>query len=151
MDDAAGFAQRLHDAVQPAYANYEIVLVDNGSPAEGIPALRERLTTLPCIRVLRLSQEHDANTALFAGLEAAIGDIVVILDPITDPIESIAEIVELNLAGNDIVQGMSTVPLGGNWISRRGRDVFYWYNRRFVGVDIPNRATNLTGISRPSP
>lgn len=146
--DAAEVVQRLHDAIHPVYANYEIVLVDNGVLPASLAELRERLEVLPCIRVLRLSREHDQNTAAFAGLEAAIGDVVVMFDPVVDPIDVIAPVAAAVMEGNDIVQGTSTSPLGGNWIGRAGRELFYWYNRRFLNVAIPSRATFLIGLSR---
>lgn len=148
LSDVAAFLVPLHGLVASAYTNYEIVLVDNGVTAAQSVVLRGILGELACVRVLRLSKRYSADTAVFAGLEAAIGDHVVVLTPEFDPIESVPRLVELTMAGNDIVQGISLVPLGGSWLDRLGRSAFYRYNRRFLGVDIPRTATYLTGLTR---
>lgn len=148
MDDVGGLVRRLHEHVSARYLNYELVLVDNAAAAEDVAAVRELLEVLPCIRLLRLSRRFSVDTAVFAGLEAAIGDIVIVLSPAHDPVETVESLVELVRDGNDIVQGISAVAIGGGPVGRIGRRMFYAYNRRFLGIDIPERATYLTGLSR---
>jgi polyisoprenyl-phosphate glycosyltransferase len=130
------------------YTNYELVLIDNGLASEQLAALTVALEELPCIRIIRLSRRYSTDTAIFAGLEAAIGDYVVVLTPGFDPISAIPAIVALNAAGNDVVQGISTVPLGGGVLGKIGRSMFYRYNRNRLGIDIPVEATNLVGLTR---
>lgn len=139
---------RLHAHVSERFQNYELLLVDNGMAGEQLLEVRDLLAELSCIRVLRLSRHFTIDTAIFAGLESAIGDYVVVMTPTHDPVEAVSEIVQLVQSGSDIVQGISSVPIGGGLVSRLGRSGFYWYNRRFLGVDIPQRATYLTGLSR---
>jgi hypothetical protein len=147
--DVSKFVEDLDGETSARYSNYELILVDNGIQPAELVGLREILAALPCIRVLRLSRRFTADSALFAGLESAIGDYVVILNPTYDPVETIAHVVnQLRDGGADIVQGMSSVPLGGTWRAMLGRRAFYWYNRRFLGVDIPLRATSLIGLTR---
>jgi glycosyltransferase involved in cell wall biosynthesis len=147
-DGIAGTVTNLYREVSTRYENYEIILVDNGlRPAELI-ALREALRQLACIRVLRLTRRFPIDSAIFAGLEAAIGDYIVVMSPGNDPLENIARIIQLNQDGSDIVQGVSSAPIGGSWVSRIGRNVFYWYNRRYLRVDIPTRATLSFGFTR---
>jgi glycosyltransferase involved in cell wall biosynthesis len=146
--NAVSFLRGLSESLGERYGNYEIVVVDNGYPLDKIADIRDALKTVPCVRVLRLSRTFSTDTALFAGLDAAIGDYVVVLMPDIDPIEAVSQLVELCRDGADIVQGVSTVPIGGNLLGRIGRRAFYDYNRRYLGVDIPDRATYLTGLSR---
>lgn len=148
LKDGAAFVRDLHTHVSPRYTNYEIILVDNGFAPDRFAEVRELLDTLPCIRILRLSRHFAVDTAFFAGLEAAIGDYVVVMSPAFDPVEVVSEVVALNRAGNDVVQGISTAPLGGGPVGKLGRNAFYSYNRRFLGVDIPKRSTYLTGLTR---
>lgn len=141
--------QDLDDQVGARYANYELLLVDNGVSELELVTLRTSLTRLPCIRVLRLSRRFTLDNAIFAGLEAAIGDYLVILNPTHDPATTIPNVVQLLRDSRvDIVQGLSTVPIGGSWLGGLTRRSFYWYNRRFLDVDIPSRATQLTGLTR---
>lgn len=148
VKDGAAFLKSLHAHISPRYSNYEIILVDNAYPNDRFIPVRELLDVLPCVRILRLSRHFTVDTAIFAGLEAAIGDFVVVMSPAFDPVETVPKVVELNRAGEDVVQGISSVPMGGGLISGAGRTAFYAYNRQFLGVDIPKRATYLTGLTR---
>lgn len=147
--DVEAFVRALDEEVGARYANYEVLLVDNGIPDSELIDLRSLLTQLPCLRVLRLSRRFAMDSAVFAGLEAAIGDYLVVLNPTHDPAAAISDVVRmLREDGVDIVQGLSTVPLGGTWLGGITRRSFYWYNRRFLQIDIPIRATQLTGLTR---
>src|SRR5437762_3534391 len=76
-DNAAvlpAFLDDLAPVLDRHYANYEIVLVDNGS-IDGVAAvIQTLLTKYACVRYVRLSRRTDDETALMAGLDAAIGD-----------------------------------------------------------------------------
>jgi glycosyltransferase involved in cell wall biosynthesis len=58
---------------------FEVVLVDDGSTDES-PALMHAWAQRPGIRVLQLSRNFGKEAALTAGLEAAQGDVVVLMD-----------------------------------------------------------------------
>ena len=110
--------------------------------------VRDLLLIIPCTRVIRLSRRFPLDTAVFAGLEAAIGDCVIVMSPNVDPIDRVGDIVTLVMDGNDIVQGLSSLPLHGSWLGKRARGSFYWYNRKFLNVEVPVNATYFTGLSR---
>lgn len=148
LTDAGDFVRRSHAVVSGRYANYELVLVDNGLTPEQLVEVRECLDELACIRVVRLSRHSSTDIAFFAGLEAAIGDYVVTMSPAHDPVETIPDIVDRLRGGIDVVQGESTESIGGSGLSIFARRLFYWYNRRYLGVNIPSRATYLMGLTR---
>ncbi|TFD51772.1 glycosyltransferase [Cryobacterium sp. Hh7] len=147
--DVADFVRELDEDIRVRYSNFEILVVDNGMGPDELVLLREVLAQVACVRVLRLSRKFSTDGAIFAGLEAAIGDFLVVVDLEHDPVDVVAQVVDiLRLGGNDIVQGISGVAIGGSWSSSLGRRLFYWYNRRYLNVDIPSRATHLTGLTR---
>jgi len=129
------------------YTNYEIVIVDNGAIDSEVSAIAGLLNELPCLRIIKLSQQFKYDTALFAGLEVAIGDYVCTVDAMIDPINHIPELISAN-KNHDVVQGVSDTPIKGRIGSQVGRKVFYWYNRKYVGIDIPLRATYFASYSR---
>jgi glycosyltransferase involved in cell wall biosynthesis len=129
------------------YTNYEIIIVDNGVDEGEIETLTETLLRMPCIRVIRLAQNFNHDTALFAGLEVSIGDVVCTLDPSLDPIDVIPEFVEKNQV-KDVVQGVSELPIAASKFGQLGRRMFYWYSRKYIGIDIPVNATYLASYSR---
>lgn len=148
MSDVADFVRRLHTTLNNHYANYELVLVDNGVGAEELIEVRSLLAELSCVRILRLSRQFMIDTAIFAGLESAIGDFIVVLTPGRDPTDAVANVVDLMRRGNDVVQGISRSPLGRGWVERTIRLAFYWYNRRVLRVNISPRATHMIGLTR---
>ncbi len=143
-ENLSDYVQGLSDILRNHYTNYEIIVVDNGVVEKEIHKLTDCLLRLPCIRIIRLAQHFKYDTALFAGLEVSIGDFVCTLDPSIDPANSVPSLIESN-EGKDVVQGVSEVPIKGAKIGRR---LFYWYNRRYIGIDIPLNATYLASYSR---
>lgn len=141
------YIEELSDLLKNRYTNYEIIIVDNGVAEGEVETLTETLLRIPCIRVIRLTQNFKYDTALFAGLEVSIGDFVCTLDPSIDPVDIIPELVEKNQS-KDVVQGVSQLPVASSRLGQLGRRIFYWYNRKYIGIDIPVDATYLASYSR---
>lgn len=108
------FVDELCATLAEHYANYEVILIDNGSRDETARVARQLLARYPCVRYLRLSRRMKAETATVAGLDAAIGDYVVALHPEFDPPAEIPAMVEKCRAGADLVHGAApfAVPPG---------------------------------------
>ncbi len=145
--DLAVVLREMQEDLAKTYTNYEIIVVANGLIEKEAIDVVNLLDVIPCVRLIRLSYKTQYDTALFAGLEAAIGDYTVTFNPDLDGIESIAGIVKMNKKF-DIVQGVSSVPLRGLLGTQIGRRMFYWYNRKYVGVNIPVNATYFAAYSR---
>lgn len=141
------YIRSLFAVLNKNYTNFEIIIVDNGASTEEFQATANLLDTLPCIRLIRLAQNFKYDTALFAGLDVSIGDYVCTLDPATDASESVVDLIEMNRI-NDVVQGVSRVPIKGVFGTQLGRRLFYWYNRNYLGIDIPLNATYHASYSR---
>lgn len=141
------YIRKLFMLLNETYTNFEIIVVDNGANENEFQSVSSLLERLPCIRLIRLSQTFTFDTALFAGLDVSIGDYVCTLDPATDPLESILSLVEKN-SKYDVVQGVSTIPIKGFLGSQIGRKMFYWYNRKYIGIDIPLNATYHASYTR---
>lgn len=82
--------------------DYEIILVDNASRDGTVPLLEELAQEIPNLQVYSLSARVDDDVARVAGLEQAIGDYVVLLDPYDD-IGQIPAMLERAVAGHDLV------------------------------------------------
>jgi len=83
---------------------YELIIVDDGSTDGTGDRLDELAEADPRLRVLHLSRNFGHQAALTAGLEAARGDVVVMLDAdLQDPPELIGRMVECWAAGSDVV------------------------------------------------
>jgi hypothetical protein len=128
------------------YSNYEIIVVDNGIDINNFKKLKNILTTTPCIRIIQLAKSSDIDTAIFAGVEVSIGDNICILYN-EDPIEQIPNFIKENQE-NDIVFGIATNLKRTSFLEDIGAKLFYWYNRKYLGIDIPNGSTYFMSINR---
>src|SRR5688572_7081831 len=61
-------------------AGFEFVLVDDGSPDNTWSVLKSLTEEFPMLRAIRLSRNFGKELALCAGLEAAWGDAVIVMD-----------------------------------------------------------------------
>lgn len=134
--------------VGAAYRFYEIVLVDDGSTdgtAAAVPALLKKIQR---IRYLRLSRSFGRDVALSAGIESAIGDFVVTLDPRTDPIEIIPQMIELCRKSGGIVHGMADNSTDRSFAREWFGSMFRSYCSKHLGVDIKRGVADLRVMSR---
>jgi glycosyltransferase involved in cell wall biosynthesis len=141
------YVRNLSQYLISRYTNYEVIIVDNNLNAEEIMPVVSTLDELPCLRIIRLSRNYTHDTAIMAGIEAAIGDYVVIADPNIDNIDNIEILITTNKK-IDIVQGVADVEDGKMLDSSLGRRIFYWYNRKYLGIDVPVQATYFIALSR---
>ncbi len=128
------------------YANYEVVLVANGLQDTELAGVREILRTVPCIRVIRLTRTESTDTAIYGGVEAAIGDHVCILYN-NDPEALVPKFVEAN-QDKDIVFGVAKNLKRQSAFESVGSKLFYWYNQRYVGIGIPAGSTYYMCLNR---
>src|SRR5437763_16192656 len=95
-DDAPLVGEFVRDVIEVLaanYANYELVLIDDGSRDGTAAAVLPCLTRYKCLRLIRLTRHFGTEVALAAGLDAVIGDFVVLMDPATDPPGLIPELI----------------------------------------------------------
>ncbi|HSW98838.1 MAG TPA: glycosyltransferase [Candidatus Saccharimonadales bacterium] len=136
----------LSTLLKKRYANYEIILVDNRVPKRELQKVVALLDTTPCVRVLRLSRADSVDVCVFAGLEAAIGDIVVI-KTLHDPVAAVPAFVHA-AEEYDLVFGVSKQRLRASWVNHHGARLFYWYNKKFLKISIPENATYFMALDR---
>lgn len=93
-------SQSLEDSIQ-----LEGVFVDDGSDDGSWQVLLELATTMPLdMKLMRLSRNFGQVGAIYAGLEAAAGDVVVVLSAdLQDPPEMIRDMIKSFLDGSEIV------------------------------------------------
>jgi glycosyltransferase involved in cell wall biosynthesis len=129
------FIDDVYRILDSHYTNYELVLVDNGSRDETPKLVRDLLQTRKCIRYLRLSRRQTAETAVMAGLDAAIGDYVVTLHPEFDPPGELPAMVEECRAGTDVVFGVAPFPQPPGRLYRSLRWGFYRFAKVALGIE----------------
>ncbi|GAB4524465.1 MAG: glycosyltransferase family 2 protein [Roseibium sp.] len=128
---------------------YEYVFIDDGS-RDGTAELltRELESGLPG-RLLGLSRNFGKEAALSAGLEAAKGDIAVIIDAdLQDPPELILEMLDGWRAGYDVVYGLRVDRTSDTLMKRSTADMFYRLFNRLAHIEMPANAGDFRLIDR---
>ncbi len=144
------FIDRTIQALEPAATSFEILLVDDGSQ-DGSWAQIERLSAAdPRVRAVGLSRNFGKESAIVAGLEAAQGEAVIVMDSdLQHPPALLPELLERWRAGAEVVEAVKLdrtgQSVGGRLASRMFNRVF----RRLTGVDLVD-ASDYRLLARPA-
>lgn len=117
---------------------YELVLVDDGSTDDTWQVIRGLCRELPEVRALRLSRNFGKEAALSAGLEAARGDAVIVMDgDLQHPPDVIPEMVRLwSEEGIDVVDAVKQQRAAERLPRRCGSRLFSFLMRKLSGFDL---------------
>jgi dolichol-phosphate mannosyltransferase len=141
--------RRLSAALDELDGASEVVLVDDGS-TDATPALLAELERRDeRFRVVRLSRNFGHQIAITAGLDAAKGAAIVVMDAdLQHPPEVIHRLVEQWQAGYDVVYAIADEHEQATWFKRTSADLFYRLIRRVAKVDMPVGAGDFRLIDR---
>ncbi|TFY96689.1 glycosyltransferase family 2 protein [Ramlibacter humi] len=127
---------------------WEVVVVDDGS-TDATAAVMLEWTAQPGFRFLQLSRSFGKEAALSAGLEAAGGDVVVLMDgDLQHPPELIPSMLDHWLQGADVVYAVRTSRADESWAKRAGTRIFYALLNRFARVQVPQGAGDFRLLDR---
>lgn len=115
----AGTLARLSALLAGLVSDYEIIVVDNGSADRTVEVLQQAVGEHPNIQVYCLPTAGDRDVALIAGLENAIGDYVVLLDPALDDPAILPAMLAAAMEGHDIVLARARGPVAERGALRR--------------------------------
>ena len=122
---------RLVQVLTGLAGHWEIVVVDDGS-TDATAQVMVPWTATPGVRYLRLSRNFGKEAALTAGIDAARGDVVVLLDAdLQHPPEMIATMLDAWRRGADMVCTAKASRAEEGWRKRIGTWLFY----RLVNAD----------------
>lgn len=139
---------RLAAVMEAHFAFYEIIVVDDGSADATRARIAEVQDRARNIQLYALARRKGDNIALTAGLDHAIGDMVVMLDPLLDPPELIPRMVERALDGVDIVYALPRARIGGGGLGQWATRGFVAGLARLNGVDAPQAMSSYRLLNR---
>jgi hypothetical protein len=139
------YLKELQLYLDQRYSDYEIMIIDQGSKPFPISVKENILETISSIRWISLSFPVAMDVALGAGIENAIGDLVLLLRPNIDPIRIIGDMIEESYRGHDVIIGIAEHPrtIGYKIVRTLGNKLLHSIN-----YHIPKNATPVRCLSR---
>lgn len=135
------------DALKPL--NCELIFVDDGSADDTLDKLNRLAEKDPAVRVCSLSRNFGHQIALTAGLDAATGDAVIMMDSdLQHPPTLIPAMVAKWREGYDIVSAIRNRTEGASWLKNLTSSGFYSVLNWLSTTKVPLGAADFCLISR---
>ncbi|WP_426443183.1 glycosyltransferase family 2 protein [Bradyrhizobium genosp. P] len=119
--------------------DYEIVLVDDGSADGTWQAISSETERGRNVVGVRLSRNFGHEAALTAGLSAASGESVLVVDAdLQDPPELLSPMLEvMRRERADVVYGQRKTRIGESWFKTKSASIFYRLLKQASSLSIP--------------
>jgi glycosyltransferase involved in cell wall biosynthesis len=127
---------------------WEILVIDDGS-RDATPAVMTPWLTRPGVRYLRLSRNFGKEAALTAGIDRAVGDVVLLMDAdLQHPASLVPEMLAAWVGGADMVCAARASRADESWPKRVGTAIFYRLVNHNAAVPIPVDAGDFRLMDR---
>ena len=137
-DNVRTMHDRLIAALESEVDGLEIVWIDDGSTDATWQKISEIAAGDPRVRGLSFSRNFGHQAAVTAGVDAARGRAVAIIDAdLQDPPEVIPEMVAKWRVGYEVVYGQRAHREGETWFKKVSAAAFYRTLRRLAHIEIP--------------
>jgi putative glycosyltransferase len=143
------FYRRAVDAARTMGLEYEMILVNDASPDNGLAVAKALAAADPGVVVVDLARNYGQHKAVWAGLRASTGDLVAVLDSDleNDPHWLPLFRERMKVTGSDVAYGVYSTPPGSP-IYRRGRKLFHFMLDAASGEQIPRNITTARLMTR---
>lgn len=139
------FIDRLFKALASLRSDYqfEVVLVDDGSRDKSLQLMKEAVRRHDCLRIIQLRKNYGQTAALQAGLDQAVGDLIITMDADLQHFpEDIPAFLEKLEQGYDLVCGWRAHRDEGP-VRRWPSKVANYFLRKVSGLDIHDFGTTF--------
>jgi hypothetical protein len=138
------------ESLSPCVADFDLIVVDNASDDDSV-AILKALTEesgLPNLQVYALTKRVDTDTASWVGLENALGDFVAVLDPLTDDVSFLPEMLDEAVAGADVVFARNDQHGSQGVRYRAANSIFNGLYKLFSGIHPAKEAPQYRVLSK---
>jgi glycosyltransferase involved in cell wall biosynthesis len=140
---------RLKAVLTGMNRSHEIVFVNDGSRDRSWQVIMALASADRAVRALNLSRNFGHQIAITAGLEAARGHAVVVMDSdLQDPPELIPALYEKFVEGYDVAYAQRRSREGETWWKKTTARLFYRLIRRMTTLEIPVDTGDFRLMSR---
>jgi len=133
------FCERIIKSISKDFTDFEIILVDDGSPDSSLDIAIDIQKSIPQIKIIELSRNFGHHKAMLTGIEHAIGDFIFSLDI---DLEEKPELLESfwneykKDTAVDMIYGVVATRKGGAFEKHSGQ-LFFNILNKLSNVDIP--------------
>jgi len=140
----AEFVERVRAELRNLTSDYEIVLVDDGSPDDSLRTALQLMPHEPRLKVIELSRNFGHHKAMMTGLEHSGGDLVFLIDvDLEEPPELLSAFHDkLTKERLDVVYGLQEGRRGGV-VERVLGSIAWRIIRLMVSVAVPHNHTTV--------
>jgi len=136
-------AGTLREVLEEAQIEYELVFVDDGSKDRTWEKIREAAKADPHVRGVKFSRNFGKESAIFAGLAAADGDCMAVMDcDLQHPPQTLVQMYRLWEEGYEVVEGVKHSRGRESALHRASAGTFYAVMTRATGIDM-SRASDF--------
>ena len=147
IDEFYGRAKAVAESI--IEMDYELIFVDDGSVDGSFRKLNAIAQRDNRVVILKFARNFGHQIAITAGLDAALGDCVVVIDSdLQDPPEVIPRMVDKWRAGYDVVFGVRSQRDGESRMKLLTANLFYRLLRKVTNIEIPVDVGDFRLMSR---
>lgn len=141
---------RLSETVSSIVADYEIIVVDNASDDNTLAQLKALTQPegLPNLQIFALANRSDDNTASWVGMENALGDYILMLDPTQDDITLLPQLLTAVTMQADVVFAYNQQKPQQTWAYRIFYSLFKYFYRWLSKIDLSKETPTYRIMSR---
>ena len=140
--------RRVDEEARKLVSSHEIIIVDDGSTDRTFESAKATAGGVP-LRILRLSRNFGKEQAIMAGLEASMGDGVVILDAdLQEPLCHLATMMQHRTEGFEVVYAVRAHRQDEPYLKRLFTRLFYKLLNLGTEANIPADARDFRLMDR---
>lgn len=143
------FHRRVRKAMAAIDQPFEVVFVNDGSKDTTLALMYQLRERHPNTTIVDLSRNFGKEIALTAGLDAAKGDAVVVIDAdLQDPPELIERLIAGWAEGYEVIYAQRAERHGESWLKKKTAAAFYRLMRNVGAVPLPENTGDFRLMSR---
>ncbi len=129
--------------------NVEIIFVDDGSNDNSLKIINNLSIKNKDIKYIAFSRNFGHQIALTAGIDAADGDIIIMMDAdFQHPVELLPKMLDKYKEGFDVIQMVKINQGKRNFLIRIYTSIFYYLFRKFSDLNLSNNVSDFRLISK---
>jgi len=145
----AVFLEAIFPILKQTEKSYELIFVNDGSRDATLQILKKSAQEHEGIRVINLSRNFGKESAMTAGIDMALGEVVVPMDvDLQDPPELIIDFIREYENGFDVVVGKRVDRTSDTFAKRTSAELFYKMHNKISDIEMMNNVGDYRLMSR---